>query len=157
MPDYFLTGKYPTGLEDYFTVVWWEQRGSGMSYGANIPPESLTLNQMISDTLEVTHYLRQRCHKEKIYMMAHYGGSFIGIQAAEKYPVLYYAYIEVAQISYQRESEKMAYDYMLEQFKANSDNEMVRKLEAAPVSPPETMLGNLSICSFNPRFVPLSK
>ena len=26
MPDYFLTYKYPTGLEDYFTVVWWEQR-----------------------------------------------------------------------------------------------------------------------------------
>lgn len=32
IPDYFLTGKYPTGLEDYFTVVWWEQRGSGLSY-----------------------------------------------------------------------------------------------------------------------------
>ena len=29
MPEYFLTQKYPTGLEDYFTVVWWEQRGSG--------------------------------------------------------------------------------------------------------------------------------
>ena len=29
MPDYFLTQKYPTGLEDDFTVVWWEQRGSG--------------------------------------------------------------------------------------------------------------------------------
>ena len=32
MPDYFLAQKYPTGLEDYFTVVWWEQRGSGISY-----------------------------------------------------------------------------------------------------------------------------
>ena len=32
MPDYFLTQKYPTGLEDTFTVAWWEQRGSGLSY-----------------------------------------------------------------------------------------------------------------------------
>ena len=32
MPDYFLTRKYPTGLEDYFTIVWWEQRGSGLSF-----------------------------------------------------------------------------------------------------------------------------
>jgi len=31
MPEYFLTRKYPTGLENYFTVVWWEQRGSGLS------------------------------------------------------------------------------------------------------------------------------
>ena len=26
MPDYFLTQDYPTGLDEYFTVVWWEQR-----------------------------------------------------------------------------------------------------------------------------------
>ena len=30
MPDYFLTREHPTGLDDSFTVVWWEQRGSGI-------------------------------------------------------------------------------------------------------------------------------
>ena len=39
MPDYFLTQKYPTGLEDYFTVVWWEQRGSGLSYNPDVTPK----------------------------------------------------------------------------------------------------------------------
>jgi pimeloyl-ACP methyl ester carboxylesterase len=134
MPDYFLTEKYPTGLEDYFTVVWWEQRGSGLSYSANIPPETLTLEQMISDTIEVTKYLRHRFGKEKIYMMAHSGGSFIGIQTVARAPELYYAYIGVAQIAYTLESEKLAYDYMLAQFKANGNTNMVRKLEAAPVT-----------------------
>jgi pimeloyl-ACP methyl ester carboxylesterase len=134
MPDYFLTEKYPTGLEDYFTVVWWEQRGSGMSYSANIPPKTLTLEQVISDTIEVTNYLRDRFGKEKIYLMAHSGGTFIGIQAAARAPQLYYAYIGVAQIAYTLESEKLAYDYMLGQFKANGNTNMVRKLEAAPVT-----------------------
>ena len=50
MTDYFLTRKYPAGLEDYFTVVWWEQRGSGLSYSTDIPPETMTSEQMISDT-----------------------------------------------------------------------------------------------------------
>jgi pimeloyl-ACP methyl ester carboxylesterase len=36
MPEYWLTQRYPTGLEDYFTVVWWEQRGAGLSYSADI-------------------------------------------------------------------------------------------------------------------------
>src|SRR5512138_1529420 len=36
MPDFFLTQRYPTGLEDLFTVVWWEQRGAGISYGGGI-------------------------------------------------------------------------------------------------------------------------
>jgi len=85
MPDYFLTQRYPTGLEDYFTVVWWEQRGSGISYSADIPPETMTLEQMISDTLEVTNYLRHRFGKEKIYLMGHSGGTFIGIQAAARH------------------------------------------------------------------------
>jgi pimeloyl-ACP methyl ester carboxylesterase len=134
MPDYFLTEKYPTGLEDHFTVVWWEQRGSGISYSPDIARDSLTLEQMISDTLEMTNYLRRRFEVEKIYLMGHSGGTFIGIQAAARRPGLYYAYIGVAQMSNQLKSEVLAYDYMLEQFKANGNAEMVRRLEAAPVT-----------------------
>jgi pimeloyl-ACP methyl ester carboxylesterase len=134
MPDYFLTRKYLTGLEDHFTVVWWEQRGSGISFSADIPPETMNLEQMISDTLEVTNYLRRRFGVEKIYLMGHSGGTFIGIQAAARAPELYNAYIGVAQMANQLISEKQAYDYMLGQFKHNGNTKMVRKLEAAPVS-----------------------
>jgi pimeloyl-ACP methyl ester carboxylesterase len=134
MPDYFLTEKYPTTLEDDFTVVWWEQRGSGISYSPDIPKETFTLEQMISDTLEVTNYLRHRFGKEKIYLMGHSGGTFIGIQTAARAPELYHAYIGVAQVSYQLESERLAYEYMLQQFKANGNTKMVQKLEAAPVT-----------------------
>lgn len=139
LPDYFLTQKYPTGLEDYFTVVWWEQRGSGISYSADIPPETMKLEPMISDTLEVTNYLRHRFGQEKIYLMGHSGGTFIGIQAAARAPELYSAYIGVAQMSNQLKSECLAYDYMLQQFQENGNLEMVRKLEAAPV----TMTGGI--------------
>jgi pimeloyl-ACP methyl ester carboxylesterase len=134
MPDYFLTQKYPTGLEDYFTVVWWEQRDSGLSYSPGVPIEAITSEQLISDTLEVTNYLHNRFGKEKIYLMGHSGGTFIGIQAAAQAPELYYAYIGVAQMSNQRESERFAYEYMLKEFKENGNEEMVRKLEAAPVT-----------------------
>lgn len=134
MPDYFLTQKYPTGLEDYFTVVWWEQRGSGLSYSADIPPETMTLEQMVSDTLELTNYLRHRFGQEKIYLMGHSGGTFIGIQAVARAPEFYYAYIGVAQMSNQLKSECLAYEYMLQQFQENGNLEMVRKLEAAPVT-----------------------
>ena len=140
MPDYFLTQKYPTGLEDDFTVVWWEQRGSGLSYYPDISPESVTVEQLISDTLEVTNYLHHRFGKEKIYLMGHSGGTFVGIQVAARAPELYYAYIGVAQMSYQLKSEQLAYNYMLEQFEENGNSGMVRKLEEAPV----TMTGGTS-------------
>lgn len=134
MPDYFLKQKYPTGLEKLFTVVWWEQRGSGISYNEDISKESITQEQLISDTLAVTNYLRERFHQEKIYLMGHSGGTFFGIQAAAQHPELYQAYIGVAQMSNTLKSEVLAYDYMLNEFKANGNLEMARKLEAVPVT-----------------------
>ncbi len=134
MPDYFLTGKYPTGLEDIFTVVWWEQRGSGMSYSADIPKETMTLEQMIADAKAVTDYLRERFKCDKIYLMGHSGGTFIGIHVAARYPELYYAYLGIAQMSYQLGSEIRAHEFMLAKYDEQGNHKMVRKLEAAPVN-----------------------
>jgi pimeloyl-ACP methyl ester carboxylesterase len=134
LPDYFLTKKYPTGLEDYFTVVWWERRGSGLSFDANVSPEAITQEQLLSDTKEVTNYLRKRFAQDKIYLMGRSGGTFIGIQAAAQTPELYYAYIAVAQMTDQLKSEQLAHAYMLEQFKNKGNKKMVQKLEATPVT-----------------------
>ena len=133
MPEYFLSQKYPTGLEDYFTLVWWEQRGSGISYNSNITPASINLGNMVIDAIEVTNYLRDRFNKNKIYLMAHSGGSFIGIQTAVKAPELYYSYIGVSQMSDQLKSEQLAHAYMLKYYKLNDNKEMTEKLENAPV------------------------
>ena len=134
IPDYFLSKKYPTGLEDYFTVVWWDQRGAGLSYNANIHQDSITLELLISDTKEVTNYLRKRFGHEKVYIMGRSGGSFIGVHVVAQAPELYHAYIGMAQMSDQLESERLAYEYMVEQYKAKGDKRMVRKLESAPVT-----------------------
>jgi pimeloyl-ACP methyl ester carboxylesterase len=132
MPEYWMTSRYPTGLENDFTVVWWDQRGSGLSYNPDIPPETMTYDQFISDAIEVTNYLRHRFGKEKIYLMAHSGGSFLGIQVAARAPELYYAYIGMGQMAYQLESEQLAYKYALEQYEKIGNTDMVRKLKAAP-------------------------
>ncbi|NTU76152.1 MAG: GAF domain-containing protein, partial [Anaerolineaceae bacterium] len=53
---------------------------------------------------------------------------------AAQHPELYYAYIGEAQSTYQLKSEKLVYDYMLQEFRASGDTEMVQKLEDAPVT-----------------------
>jgi pimeloyl-ACP methyl ester carboxylesterase len=131
LPEYFLTDAYPTGLEDYFTVCWWEQRGAGLSYSPAVSADTMTVDQFVSDTLAVTNYLRARFHKDKIYLMAHSGGTVFGAEAAARAPELYYAYIGVAQIAHQIESEGLAYDFMLEQYRQQGNSRMVRRLEAA--------------------------
>jgi pimeloyl-ACP methyl ester carboxylesterase len=134
MPDYPLTQQYPTGLEDLFTVVWWDQRGAALSYDSDIPPETMTIEQFIDDTLSVTDYLRERFHQDRIYILGHSWGSFIALQAAARSPERYKAYLGMAQMVYQLESERVAYDYMLAAYRERLDSDMVRKLEAVPVT-----------------------
>lgn len=133
MPDHFLTDRTPTGLDEDFTMVWWEQRGSGLSYNADVRPESVNPEQLIADTLELTNYLRKRFGQEKIYLMGRSGGTFFGLQAAARAPQLYHAYIGVGQITHQLASEKLAYNYMLQRYKAEGNTTMARRLEQAPL------------------------
>ena len=132
-PEYFLVEKYPVGLEDHFTVCYWEQRGGGISYTPDVTLESMTLEQLASDAIEVTNYLRNRFKKEKIYIMAHSGGTAFAIQAVESYPQLFHAYIGMAQITSQTESEKLGYKYMMNQYLANGNSKMVAELKKYPI------------------------
>jgi predicted peptidase len=71
------------------------------------------LTNFTSDAIEVTNYLRERFEKDKIYMMAWSGGTTIALPAISVAPELFHAYIAMAQITRQRESERIAYDFML--------------------------------------------
>jgi len=104
-----------------------------MSFHPDIPKETMTTDQIVDDTVVVSNYLRERFGQDKIYLMGHSGGTLMAIQAVEREPQLYHAYIAVAQITHQIESEQLAHAYMLERYREAGDEKMARKLEEAPV------------------------
>ncbi len=134
MTEFFMEQDYPTGLEQHFTMVWWEQRGAGMSFSSDIPPETMTMAQMISDTVEVAGYLRDRFGQDRILLLGHSWGSYLGIQVAAAAPDRFLAFVGTAQIAHQLRSEVMAHEYLLGVYRAQGDMGMVLRLEAAPVS-----------------------
>ena len=133
LPTYFLTERYPTGLEDLFVVCWWDQRGSGLSYSPKVEHETITLEQLLADTKAVTNYLRQRFGQQKIYLMGHSGGTFIGIHAAALFPELYHAYLAVSQMTDQFLSEKFAREFMIGEYQKLGDKRMANKLESVRI------------------------
>lgn len=123
-------------LEREFVVCYWDQRGAGMSYSKDIQPEELTVSRVVEDAKEVTDYLRNRFGQEKIYLMGHSWGSYLGIKTAEAYPEAYHAFMGMGQVCKQRESEALAYRYMLDHAKEIGDKRAVKRLEAFdPASP----------------------
>jgi pimeloyl-ACP methyl ester carboxylesterase len=128
-PNYYLFEKYNPGLEDYFTVCYWEQRGGGLSYSPEVTPESMTLEQFASDAIELTNYLRERFKKEKIYIMAWSGGTTIALPVVSKTPELFHAYIAMAQITRQPESEKIAHQFMVKHYSEMNEQKPLKALQ----------------------------
>jgi pimeloyl-ACP methyl ester carboxylesterase len=56
--------RHGQGLEQDFVVATFDQRGSGGAYDNLEPTSTLTLAQAISDTVEVTNYLRDLFHQK---------------------------------------------------------------------------------------------
>jgi proline iminopeptidase len=97
-------------LEEDFVVVTWEQRGVGKSYGALDPTETLTLEQMIADTLEVTNYLRDRFGEDRVYLVGNSWGSTLGVLAVQRQPELFHAFVGTGQMVSQRQTDIMFYE-----------------------------------------------
>jgi pimeloyl-ACP methyl ester carboxylesterase len=86
--------------ERYFTVVQWDQRGAGRTFrrtGESIAT-TMTLARMPHDGVEVAEYLRAHLHKDKIVLIGHSWGSFLGIQIVKQRPDLFYAFVGTGQV-----------------------------------------------------------
>lgn len=129
IPDYFLTKAIDTGLEDDFTVCYWDYRGTALSYSPECKAEDCTTRQFVQDAIAVTDYLRERFGQEKIYLLGHSFGTYIGLLTAQAAPKKYCAYIAMSQIADQPQSELLAYNTMKAEYAARGNQKMVQKLE----------------------------
>ncbi|WP_170764624.1 alpha/beta fold hydrolase [Ruegeria lacuscaerulensis] len=116
-------------LEDHFTVIHWDQRGAGNSYSNTLAPELMTIDRMVSDTHELTQYIKAELAQDKIYLLGHSWGSFLGAITTSRYPEDYIAYIGTGQISNQFESENLAYSFVLNAARQAGDEDAITALE----------------------------
>lgn len=115
-------------LERYFTVCYWDQRGAGMTFSKDNNAADMTVDQFIEDTRQMTEYLINRFGQQKIILMGHSWGAFLGAKTVYKYPDYYQAFIGVGQVVNQRLSEQLAHKYMLAHAKEIGDKKAERVL-----------------------------
>ncbi len=102
------SGKLYKAWEKEFIIVQWDQRGTGRTFGRIAPeeltPEFLRLNplsveQMVTDGIELTEYLLKQLDKKKIILFGTSWGSVLGVKMATSRPDLFYAYVGHSQIT----------------------------------------------------------
>lgn len=119
---------YNKELEDHYIVVCWDQRGAGRSFSKDIPKESMTITQMISDVNELTQYLKDKYKKDKIFLMGHSWGAYLGMRVVSQYADDYYAMISIGQVANQVKSEELAYYAVLQKAKDDNNEKAVKEL-----------------------------
>jgi len=132
------------GWSEYFTVVQWDQRGSGKTYLLNDPAQvapTLTLPRMVADTEEMAAWLRRELGKTKIFVLGHSFGSYLGFELAQRHPDWLHAYIGVGQLSNGMESERLGWKLTRDAAVRAGNAEAVRELDAiapycTPTRPP---------------------
>ncbi|WP_457419038.1 alpha/beta fold hydrolase [Roseateles sp. P5_E7] len=91
-----------------FTLVQWDQRGAGRTYGRNLPVRELepdefnstplTLELMAADGIAVAEYLQQRLGQRKVILTGSSWGSALAVEMAHLRPELFHAYVGVSQL-----------------------------------------------------------
>lgn len=121
--------KYQKELEQYFTVVHYDQRGSGKSYHFFEDYSNLTTDVLVDDLLALRDYVSKELGQEKVILIGHSFGTYIGMKAAAKAPTRFHAYIGIGQMANTLQSERESLEYTYEQAKQAGNAEDVKKLE----------------------------
>jgi pimeloyl-ACP methyl ester carboxylesterase len=125
------------GWEKDFTLVQWDQRGAGRTFGKTGPSiaPTMTMKRMTQDGIEVAAYLVRHLGKKKIILTGGSWGSILGVNMVRARPSLFYAYVGTAQVVSWQKMVAESYARVLEMARAANDQPAISALSAIG-SPP---------------------
>lgn len=128
-PDRAQVMKFQSPLADKFTVVAWDQRGTGFAYDKREAKKlDLTKDIYVQDARNVVLYLKTRFKKDKIIIVGHSFGSVLGVWLANGYPDDILAYVGIGQCVDYIKNEELSYKWSLDEAKRVDDKKSVKIL-----------------------------
>ncbi|MEP6898732.1 MAG: alpha/beta hydrolase [Rhodanobacter sp.] len=121
----------------HFTLVQWDQRGAGKTFGRSPPAAGavLTIEQMRDDGNQLAAYLAHRYGKNKVILWGSSWGSVLAVHMAKIHPELFYAYLGTSQLVSTRENEAASYANLLKLARAADDKPSLAVLEGVGKPP----------------------
>jgi pimeloyl-ACP methyl ester carboxylesterase len=129
--------------EKAFTVVQWDQRGTGHTfgrYGKDTP--DVTLDRIAKDGVELTRYLCQKLQKKKIIVLGHSWGSLVAVTMVQMNPNLFAAYVGTGQASSWKAQVNFQFDLLLDKARREGDDARLKELQAIGRPDPTTAKGS---------------
>jgi len=117
--------------EKSFTIVQWDQRGAGHTFGryGTKTPE-VTLDRISKDGVELAEYLCRDLGKKKIIVLGHSWGSTVATRMVQMRPGVFAAYVGTGQVTSWAAMVNTQYDLVLAKARANGDPNTIKQIEA---------------------------
>jgi proline iminopeptidase len=155
--DLGYTRAYMTELEEDFVFAVWDQRGTGKSYPALDPVETLTLDRTVQDTIELTSYLADRFDQQKIYLMGSSWGTTLGVLAVQRRPDLFHAWIGTGQMASQLASDTIIYQQVLDYAARTGDEALAERMREYGPPPYRDMYAYAFVIDYYEKIGPYPK
>ena len=82
-----------------FTVVNWDQRGAGKTFGRNgFATPDMTVERLADDAAEIAHLVRSRFSQRKVILVGQSWGSFLGVHVIKRHPDLFHCFVGTGQV-----------------------------------------------------------
>ncbi|MYN43531.1 alpha/beta fold hydrolase [Pseudoduganella sp. FT93W] len=117
--------------EQKFTIVQWDQRGAGMTYGRNPVTDDvpLVVEQLRDDGIEVARFAARRFGKRQVILLGGSWSSVLGVYMAKAAPDMFCGYISTAQVVGPLPTQA-SIDTVLALARAAGDHASIAKIEA---------------------------
>ena len=130
MPMMYLAHEFQRPLEDDFLVVQWDRRGAGKTFSRNKPEaESMNVRRIIDDAYILIDTLKSRYNKDKIILVGHSFGTYIGSIMASERPELFSVYISIGQVVDDRKARHLQEKFIKEKASNAGRNDIIQALE----------------------------
>ncbi|MDT0164923.1 alpha/beta hydrolase [Actinotalea sp. AC32] len=139
-------------LEQDFVVATWDQRGTGRSADELAPVGTMTVEQMVSDAVEVVDHLRERFDEDRVYVVGSSWGTTLGVLVAQRRPDLVHAYVGAGQMVSQAATDQLMYDESLAYATRSGDAAFERTLRDIGRPPYDDPLAYPLALSSNPEW-----
>src|SRR5688572_26744620 len=129
-----------------FTLVQWDQRGAGRTFGRNTDSAQprLTMARMAQDGNEVASHVARHLGKDKVILMGGSWGSSLGIHMVRSRPELFHAYVGTGQLVSYQDNQAASYRQVLDLARDADDTKTLATIEGLG-PPPWTNPRNFGI------------
>ncbi|MBG0859339.1 MAG: alpha/beta hydrolase [Bacteroidales bacterium] len=122
-------------LEREFTIVQWDRRGAGKTFSRNKPTiESMNIRLQLDDSYALIDTLRKRYEKDRIYLVGHSFGTYLGSIMVAEHPELFIAYVSVGQVVDDAKTALMQEHFVRENALKKNRTDIISELDK-PVKP----------------------